>query len=446
MTWTVVAALLLTVGIVVAQVTPNLSEFQVNSETAYSQQHPAVAALPNGTFVVVWQSADYTYPVGTRLVAQRYDADGGALGSEFVIAEITEYGLEHTKPEVDATAANEFVVAWQRKSNYDTPPLSVRAQKFSSTGMPVTGETVVASGPGHLDDPDVAVMSDGDFVVVWAKPYTGPAPGNLDLGTIYGHRFDASGSPVAIEFRVDGQAGQERQNSAPAITEAGSGGFVVAWESDPQSGAFEEGDVFARRFGDPITAQGDEIQVNPADSGPQLRPDITTLTVGEFVVVWDSYYWPYGDILGRRIESGYSGLATVGNQFAVNTAEYDRFDVDPAVDTAPSGQFIVVWSRDDFFSNDPGIVGRVMNANGTKDGSEFVANTGTGGPFGTRNQNNPAAAINPGSRFLTAWDSENSTGDDSDDTSIAAALYSLDLIFADPFESGDVSAWSSSVP
>ena len=275
-----VATLSLGAGVVTAQVIPNISEFQVNTETAYAQARPAVAALPNGTFVVVWESNDYVYPVGSRLVGQRYDADGTPIDGEFEVADILSYGMYNARPNVDATAGNNFVVVWERNDVY--AGYSVLSKVFSSTGIPITSEAVVASATGQLNDPDVAVMSDGDFVVVWAKPYIGPAPDDLSLGTIYGHRFDPANNPLAIEFRVDGQFGQERQNTAPAITASPTGDFVVVWQSDPQSGVFEEGDVFARRFSDPITPQGDELQINAPNSGPQVLPDVTTLENGDF--------------------------------------------------------------------------------------------------------------------------------------------------------------------
>ena len=57
------------------------SETRVNTTTASDQVYPAVAALSDGGYVVTWKSRNQD---GSRfgIYAQRYDADGNAVGSE----------------------------------------------------------------------------------------------------------------------------------------------------------------------------------------------------------------------------------------------------------------------------------------------------------------------------------------------------------------------------
>ena len=56
------------------------SETRVNTTTAHDQFYPAVAALSDGGYVVTWTRTARTAPAG--IYAQRYDADGNAVGSE----------------------------------------------------------------------------------------------------------------------------------------------------------------------------------------------------------------------------------------------------------------------------------------------------------------------------------------------------------------------------
>lgn len=58
------------------------SEFRVNSYTANDQSRPAITALTDDSFVVVWESVGQD---GDRLgiYGQRYGADSAVLGSEF---------------------------------------------------------------------------------------------------------------------------------------------------------------------------------------------------------------------------------------------------------------------------------------------------------------------------------------------------------------------------
>lgn len=68
------------------------SEFQVNTKTHDSQQQPSVAGLDDGGFVVSWE-AQYQDGIqqgsfqdganATEIVQQRYDSDGNAIGNSF---------------------------------------------------------------------------------------------------------------------------------------------------------------------------------------------------------------------------------------------------------------------------------------------------------------------------------------------------------------------------
>src|SRR5690606_38811171 len=73
------------------------SEFRVNTTTSGAQYEPAVAMLEGGGFVVTWRS-DNQDGSGTGVYAQRYAADGSALGVEFRVNESTS-GSQY-QPEV----------------------------------------------------------------------------------------------------------------------------------------------------------------------------------------------------------------------------------------------------------------------------------------------------------------------------------------------------------
>lgn len=60
------------------------SEFQVNTWTIFSQHSPDGAALSNGGFVLTWMSF-LQDGSGYGVYAQRYDANGNAVGSEYQV-------------------------------------------------------------------------------------------------------------------------------------------------------------------------------------------------------------------------------------------------------------------------------------------------------------------------------------------------------------------------
>ena len=86
--------------------------------------------------------------------------------------------------------------------------------------------------------------------------------GNDDSSSsIQAQRFDANGAEIGAEFQVNTYTtdGQGR----PAVSPDGSGGFIVAWDSDGSNGNDNsDRSVQAQRFdavGDPV---GTEFQVN----------------------------------------------------------------------------------------------------------------------------------------------------------------------------------------
>ena len=87
------------------------AEIHVNpSFTTYEQSEPAVAALSDGGFVVVWQSMlqDTSY---WGIYGQRFNANGNRLGSEFQAN--TKPHDSQKKPTVTGLKSGGFVIAWE---------------------------------------------------------------------------------------------------------------------------------------------------------------------------------------------------------------------------------------------------------------------------------------------------------------------------------------------
>src|SRR5262249_35214027 len=82
------------------------SEFLVNTTTAGDQLSPTITALTDGGFVVAWQNE--TGFLQHDIGAQVYNADGTGRGDEFVVNTTTG----GASPAVAALPDGQFVVAW----------------------------------------------------------------------------------------------------------------------------------------------------------------------------------------------------------------------------------------------------------------------------------------------------------------------------------------------
>jgi hypothetical protein len=242
--------------------TPIGAEFQVNTDTQYTQQQPSIAVNSVGEFVVVW-SSDNAFLRFYNIKAQRFDGEGVKIGQEFEVNTHTTFSQRW--PVVDTDAQGNFVVVWY--SQKSTPPddlgyHAIQAQRFASDGSPIGGEFQVNSTTQALEDyPQLSVDEDGSFMVVWQ---TSKSPGDdVDgWGAIAAQQFDIDGNRVGSEFLVNTYTPLIQDQ--PRIAGDGMGRFVVVWSDSgtpgynlaEQDGSFNG--VFGQRFENPIFADGFE--------------------------------------------------------------------------------------------------------------------------------------------------------------------------------------------
>lgn len=199
------------------------TEFQINSYSTNRQDSAAVAALPDGGFIVTWGGYGPTSTTDD-ILARRYDSLGGPVGTEFRVNSATPAGIQ-AYPAVASEPAGGFVVVW---SSFDAS-YSLRAQRYDSAGTPSGTEIVVSSDT--VGSSVVAADSSGNFMVVWD---------DYDALGLAGRRFNSGGVPISGEFSVV-SGGYKASIDADA-----SGGFLVAWHNYDG----DDDGIFAQRFGD----------------------------------------------------------------------------------------------------------------------------------------------------------------------------------------------------
>jgi hypothetical protein len=392
----------------------------VNTWTTDRQELPSITSLPNGGFVVVWdtfgQDGD-SYGV----YGQRFDSSGNKLGSEFQVNTWTTDW--QWRPSITSLANGGFVVVWESGCGggcigQDGVLWGVYGQRFDSNGNKVGSEFQVNTWTtNNQENPSVTSLSNGGFVVVWGGVGQGDSDG------VYGQRFDSNGNKVGSEFQVntwtrDAQGG-------PSITSLSNGGFVVVWTSDGQDGSSYG--VYGQRFDSNGDKVGSEFRVNTWTTDWQWRPSITSLPNAGFVVVWESGCDPDGRLLcsatpqdgskfgvyGQRFDS--NGMK-VGSEFQVNTWTTSD-QANPSITSLPNGGFVVVWqsgcnpglgtscTATPQDGSGYGVYGQRFDSNGNKVGSEFQVNTWT-----TYDQTYPSITSLSNGGFVVVWDTDGQDG------------------------------------
>jgi hypothetical protein len=209
----------------------------------------------------------------------------------------------------------------------------------------------------------------------------------------------------------------------PAVAMDADGDFVVAWTSTESSGDDDwYGSVQARLFDSSGTPQGPEFQVNTYTTNTQSTPTVAMDADGDFVIAWYSYGSDGGDtdassIRARRFNSAGVGQ---GTEFQVNQYSTGwQYAADIAMDQ--DGGFIIVWDSEGSSGTDSdldSVQGRRYNSLGTAQGGEFQLNTYT-----TSTQSDPEIAIAADGSFVAVWDSHGSAGDDDSSWSIQARRF-----------------------
>ena len=274
------------------------SEILVNTETASSQRQPSVAALSGGGFVVTWETRDQDGD-GAGIYGQRYDADGAVIGPEFLVNTYTVG--DQAIPSVTGLNAGGFVVTWH-SAGLDGDSFGIGGQRYDAAGNAVGSEFLVNTYTNDIQAlPSVTNLSGGGFVVTWISYGQGPR------GNIYGQRYDAAGAAVGSEFRVNTQTVGDQNE--PSVAGLPDGGFVVTWHSAGGIGNTEG--IFGQRYDAAGVAVGSEFQVNTETTDNRYYPSVTALSDGGFVVTWQSGAQDGDDLLysgqGRDNLDGGSG-------------------------------------------------------------------------------------------------------------------------------------------
>ena len=295
-------------------------------------------------------------------------------------------------PDVAMSSEGGFVIVWEASYHYS----AIRGQLFDSTGGPIGGEFSASAPLDYARQGAVDMDSSGRFVIVWMGQdyYYGYA--------IMGRRFNALGSPVGPRFIASTTNDYGPRNPKVAVDD--DRGFVVVW------GQYDlEGSLSGQRFSPTGTKVGGEFEVAPPGShGYSYFEDddgieIDARSSGEFMVAWRgfSYDNEREQILARAFDAEATALGPV---FEVNTdvsANSRRHS--PGIAADPDGNFVIVWRGDN--AGEVGVWARRIDPSGTPLGLEFKVNaSGIFPQF-------PKVSADPSGGFVVVWHDYDSYND-----------------------------------
>ncbi len=295
------------------------------STSTEQEEIPAVAAAPDGSLVVAWEST-----VGDDAAAQRLAANGDKVGGQISVPE-SQSGI-NGQPDVAVAADGTFVVAWA------TENLGLKARRFEADGDPFAGGEVLVASAADADasaEPSVTIDSAGRVFVAWSD-YTDSSVARIrgftsalapawagkpvieggvetqepdvvatpegfvvvfnqadTANQAYGRRFTAAGAPIAAAVAL--AEGDGRQ---PNVARGADGGLIAGW--------WNGSDGYARAFRSDLTGVGGPIVVAPGGPSPRFAAFSGEVIAAYHVVVPGNAL----DVFARRVPYDVSGAAT----------------------------------------------------------------------------------------------------------------------------------------
>jgi hypothetical protein len=131
---------------------------------ALTEHRPVVGALPDGGFVVVWRDRVAGGASGRRILAQRLDSAGGAVGGVIAVSAPAPEDPRH--PAVAVAADGRWLAVWVAKG---TGGYAVKSQLFAMDGTKLRWMEYLDVGARLHQYPTAAAGADGGFVAAWEE-------------------------------------------------------------------------------------------------------------------------------------------------------------------------------------------------------------------------------------------------------------------------------------
>jgi len=345
---------------------PDSDEFEVPIYTTGDQHQVSVVGLTDGNFAVTWTSDINEGDKEHGIVARIFDTNGDSdLDDDIAVNTYTTGDQDYARA---GRLLNGFVVVWA-SAKQDGDGLGVFGQRFDIDGGRVGSEFQANTyTKGDQRTPSVHTDGFGGFTVAWISD---PSGGNGQDGSddgCFAQRYNPSGARAGTEFQLNSITTNDQVRPSIALADSGNE-FVAVWESRSLPGENPKTDgIAARRFNALAVPASTELLVNTYTTGHQEDATIASIPSGEMIVAWESTggdtenaQKPDKDddgVFARRLNA--AGIP-IGTEFQVNTYTTNEQD-DPAAAELVDGDFVVVWESTAEDGSFGGIFGQRFSA------------------------------------------------------------------------------------
>lgn len=303
---------------------------------------PAVTALEDGGYLVVWQTQTAAGDYG--LSGRRFTASGAPAGDEFRIDDVADTSTYGQNVRVAGLVGGGFVVTW---SSLESGHSVIRARCYDNEAQALGDDFIVNQTVAGMvsDHPEILALDDGSFLVAWSSS-DGTSFNNWE---VHARRFLSADQPAGSEITVSTVA----NSSQPTFSRASGDWIQLAWKATATGGA---GTIYRNFLQlDPASAQTSldgaglllyqsvEQQVSTGD----LYYPANVVATDTGLIAWQSLVTASGnshyDILGSV------GIGNVDTYMGGSTTAGD--DTLPVAMDLLDGGLILAWQNENVVSS-----------------------------------------------------------------------------------------------
>jgi len=307
-------------------------DIPVSIDNSLSDQYnPRMTSGSGGNIAVTWTDKRNG---NSDIYCQIIDTSGVKSGSNRRLNDDLNSTIQLEAAVVPFGEGN-YMAVWRDYRNGDYPfGPDIFAAVLDSTNIDNNINITPDLADVICETPDIAKLSDGSAVVVWADYRNS----NWD---IYGQRLSSAAAAIGESFKINSGDGTGHQH-APRIAASESGGFVVAWYDN----RLGDDDIFFQRFDSSAAPIGANVRASDDLTGArQAFPDVACDGSGRFFIAWvdwkNGIYPANPDIYMRRFDSSGSAIASAKK---INRNDNSRAQRDVALCSDYMGNVCVVWA------------------------------------------------------------------------------------------------------
>ena len=281
------------------------TDFLVNSARTIDRQHSAAtASSANGMSVAVWTEV---FSVTDEDIQARLFNTSGVGVREI---DVTISSQRESMPDVAMVANGRFIIVWTDSAQGNS---DVRFRIYSNTGALLRDTTTVQRTSSHELDPSVACDANGNFVISFTHQNSSR--------NIIAQRYDAAGNTIGSGIIVGGSTANEDRSRVAMDSQ---GRFSIAYVKD--------GNLILKSYSSSGTFKTGHL----VRSNITGRPDVAVDNIGNTMVVWSHVRNGDNDVFAVRVNNA----GVMGSTRAVTGSTAQEIKPTIAMDRDGSGYVV----------------------------------------------------------------------------------------------------------